>query len=177
MVFFGHKLCDICNKNRATIKMTQVDDGQVTELMICQSCNADHNPLHRRPEEAGEGVQSLFENLLSEKGMKEAGGKADQEIGTCSACGLDFATYRKTFLLGCADCYTSFEAALLNDLRKIHGDTRHAGKVPSGLEERVEQETTAAELRRQLAQAVQSEDYERAVELRDQIRALEQSDT
>ena len=34
MVLFGHKLCEICSKNRATIKLTRVDDGQVHVVEI-----------------------------------------------------------------------------------------------------------------------------------------------
>jgi protein arginine kinase activator len=173
MVLFGHKLCEICSKNRATIKLTRVDDGQVTEALICQSCAGEHSPLQKKSDEAAAGLQSLFANLLKEKSGEEAAAKVEPEPATCTACGMSFETYRKTFLLGCERCYESFEEALLGDLRKIHGDTRHVGKIPHGQERRVRQQVTVAELRRELNEAIGREDFERAAQLRDRIRALE----
>ena len=56
----------------------------------------------------------------------------------------------------------------------MHGGTQHVGKVylppdptASEMEKRLEG------LRRRLTRAIESEDFERAAELRDQIRALE----
>lgn len=173
MVLFGHKLCEICNKNRATLKLTRVDDGNVTEAWICQACAGEHSPLQKKSEETTAGLQSLFANLLKEKGGEEAAQKVEPERATCTACGMAFETYRKTFLLGCEECYESFEEALLSDLRKIHGDTRHVGKVPPGQEQQVRQQVTVAELRRDLNEAIAQEDFEKAAELRDRIRDLE----
>ena len=59
-------------------------------------------------------------------------------------------------------------------LRKIHGSSEHVGIseiAPLGLLD--EREARLHELRRQLRQAVDQEEYERAAELRDAIQELE----
>jgi protein arginine kinase activator len=173
MALFGHKLCDICNKNRATVKLTRVDPGGVKELLICQSCASEYSPLHRKSEEIGPGFQALFSSLLNKSG-EEAAAPAETEGAACSVCGLPFETYRKTFLLGCASCYDSFADALLADLRKIHGETRHLGKCPQGQSKEIKDQVAIAALRQQLGDAVAREDFEAAARLRDQIRDLEQ---
>jgi protein arginine kinase activator len=176
VALFGHKLCDLCSKNRATIKYTRVEDSQVTELLICQSCAAEQSPLHRKSEEAT-GLQSLFAHLLKDKAAEEAGAKIGGETTHCRQCGLAFETYRKTFLLGCPGCYDSFAEALAVDLRKIHGDVHHLGKIPKTQAHAVEQQRTAHTLRQRLAEAIAREDFEAAAQLRDQIRHVGHTDS
>ncbi len=173
MPLFGHKLCDICNKNRATIKLSRIDAEQLTEMLICQECNSEHNPLHRRTEDAGAALQGLFAQLV--KGQESEEERATAGVA-CSTCGLSFEDYRKTFLLGCPTCYESFAEPLTADLRKFHGDTRHAGKIPRGQAAQIEQEVTLTNLRRQLSESIRREDFEAAAHLRDQIHRLEQEE-
>jgi protein arginine kinase activator len=92
----------------------------------------------------------------------------------CSFCGLTFADFRRTGRLGCPHCYETFGEQLPRLLRRIHGGVKHVGKVylppdptASELEKRLEG------LRRGLDRAVHDEDFERAAELRDEIRSLE----
>lgn len=173
MALLGHKLCDICNKNRATIKLTRIDDDKTTEHLICQSCAVQISPLHKKSEEALFNLQGLFSNLF--QSPDESAAKVTDSPEVCSACQTKFETYRKTFLLGCPECYTSFEEPLLADLRKIHGDIRHAGKAPKGhTPQQVTGKEEIAGLRRQLRDAVADEDFETAAELRDRIRRLEE---
>ena len=61
---------------------------------------------------------------------------------------------------------------LLPLLRKIHGSVRHVGRVPARIGERLERERLIESLEEQLQTAVQSEAYERAAELRDQLNSL-----
>jgi protein arginine kinase activator len=68
----------------------------------------------------------------------------------------------------------TFDTHLTGLLRRLHGGTQHVGKVylppdPS----RAEQQERLAGLRRKLDRAVQTEDFERAAQLRDLIRTLE----
>lgn len=173
MALFGHKLCDLCNKARATVKITRIDPGEIKEMLVCQSCASEHSPLHRRSEEAGAGLQALFANLLKEKEAEEAAARPGEKPATCATCGLPFDTYRKTFLLGCPACYESFEEALLADLRKIHGDTHHRGKCPKGQAADIQRQANLAVLRQRLSEAIAREDFEAAARIRDQLRAAE----
>ena len=173
MPLFGQRKCDLCNKNPATIKYSRIDGGQVREMLICAVCASEHSPLHRRAEAEAGGLKSLFATLLKEKGMMEAGAKADAAPQTCSVCGMTFESYRRKCLLGCSGCYESFAEPLMADLRKIHGAIHHRGKVPEGQAQAIHQQSTIVGLRRQLSEAVEREDFEAAAHLRDQIHGLE----
>lgn len=54
-------------------------------------------------------------------------------------------------------------------LRKIHGNIQHTGKLTSRLSGPLE----IRELKKRLERAIEREEYEEAVRLRDEIRALE----
>jgi protein arginine kinase activator len=100
--------------------------------------------------------------------------KATSANVSCPRCGCTFRQFRKTGRLGCAHCYSTFEQEMSTLLRKIHGSNEHVGITQ---EEAIgplsEEEAHLLTLRRQLRQAVEREEYERAAELRDAITQLE----
>ncbi|MBR5899913.1 MAG: hypothetical protein IKZ38_00795 [Clostridia bacterium] len=49
----------------------------------------------------------------------------------CKRCGYSFADFKTTGLLGCPDCYKSFQAELMPTIKKIHSSTLHTGKSPA----------------------------------------------
>ena len=55
----------------------------------------------------------------------------------------------------------------------MHAGTHHLGKIPSGLESRVQFSQSVDDLKKQLLNAIENEDFEKAAELRDQLKALE----
>ena len=86
---------------------------------------------------------------------------------------MTFAEFQKSGRLGCANCYAAFGENMRKMLGSIHGHTHHVGKVPGYLEEEVRAKQQIDDLRRQMDEAVRTEDFERAAELRDRIRALD----
>ena len=82
--------------------------------------------------------------------------------------------FKQSGRLGCPHCYVTFESQLKTLLRRLHGSTQHVGKVylPPDPSEASRQERLAG-LRRKLEKAVASEDFERAAQIRDQIRSME----
>src|SRR5690606_11035078 len=111
----------------------------------------------------------------------------------CRACSTTYAEFRQSGLLGCPECYRSFETQLGPLLERAHeGATHHVGKVPiraltrsrmaaqsgrgPGVEAVLGDAQARAErikaLRRQMEEAIQAEQYERAAELRDELRRL-----
>ncbi len=57
----------------------------------------------------------------------------------------------------------------------IHGETTHTGKRPERLEAGTQKRTELIRLRREMKEAIQGENYERASQLRDEIRRIEES--
>jgi protein arginine kinase activator len=97
---------------------------------------------------------------------------AEGAAASCPACGATLDDFRETGRVGCAQCYKTFEVALRELLRRLHGSSRHFGERyrPAESETGV---PTARELREQLRVAVEAEDFELAAELRDRLRVVE----
>ena len=58
-------------------------------------------------------------------------------------------------------------------MRRIHGSSLHRGKIPHRTGGTIELKHEIGMLRQKLQESVAQEEYERAAELRDKIRALE----
>ena len=59
-------------------------------------------------------------------------------------------------------------------LVNIHGETEHVGKTPRHSGADAAQQTQLIRLRREMKDAVSREDYERASEIRDEIKEIEE---
>ena len=90
----------------------------------------------------------------------------------CDKCGSTFNDIVRSGKIGCADCYSTFYDKLLPSLERLHGRTRHEGKIPNGIVE-VPDKSEKEKLQDELKQAVDEQNYEKAAELRDKIKALE----
>jgi len=145
------------------------------ELNLCQSCAAEVSPYQKKLA-AAQGLNALIAHLFKAEQAKkhedsaEAGATVDLK---CPACGLAFQTYKRTLMLGCEQCYEAFGDALLTDLRKIHGSVHHAGRVTEPPKRTPPPQKNLDQLRAELQQAIEAEDFERASRLRDQIRAMQ----
>lgn len=161
-------LCDHCGENEAVIHLTQIVDNQMGTFHLCESCAADKG-LEPDP-----GMPNFpLTDFLAQMGEKESGGEG-AGAAACEYCSLTLDDFKRTGRLGCSHCYVTFDAHLRGLFRRLHGGTQHVGKIylpPDPTEaERTEQ---LSRLRRKLDAAVEKEEFERAAELRDQIRALE----
>jgi len=105
-------------------------------------------------------------------------GKAAEELAkldqrACPVCGITFYEFRNQGRLGCPHDYVFFEKELTPLIANIHGETQHVGKRPRGREGGTDEQTELIRLRREMKEATQKEEYERAAEIRDQILAME----
>ncbi len=95
---------------------------------------------------------------------------------SCRSCGLEFARFRKTGLLGCPRCYDSFATQLESIIpRSQNGATTHLGHVAHRTADLVDQQARRRSILEELERAVASEQYERAARLRDQLHTLDVS--
>jgi protein arginine kinase activator len=93
----------------------------------------------------------------------------------CPVCGITFLQFRKQGRLGCPHDYVFFEKELEPLIMNIHGETTHTGKRPERLASGTQRRTELIRLRREMKEAIQAEEYERASGLRDEIRRVEES--
>lgn len=159
--------CDICGKKKATVHLTEIVDEQMSEMHLCEECAREKSVQMEQ--------QFGLADLLA--GLADFGKQVkDVEVVKikCAHCALGYEDFRKSGRLGCSECYISFREQLSALLKKIHGSNRHLGKSPLKLAEGVKEKVEGlTDLRNQLHEAVQQEDFEKAAALRDKIRELE----
>jgi protein arginine kinase activator len=161
-------VCDNCGSTEAVVHLTQIVNNQMSTHRLCEKCAAEKG-LESVPEPANFPLT----DFLAQMGQDPVS-DTDPSGTQCSFCGLTVKDFRETGRLGCPHCYETYAPHLQRLLRRVHGGTQHVGKVylppdpsASDLERRLEG------LKRKLHRAVESEDFERAAELRDEIRSLE----
>jgi protein arginine kinase activator len=157
-------LCDICKKAEATVHLTQIVDGKMLKVDLCESCAKE------------KGVQEAagfsLANLLVELGGGEES-RIEAPGVQCPVCGFTQADFKKTGRLGCSACWETFEPALASLLKAMHKGDHHVGKVPVRAEHTLALNGKMQELAEQLEKAVREEKYEDAAQIRDQIREME----
>ncbi|HSW31665.1 MAG TPA: UvrB/UvrC motif-containing protein [Longimicrobiales bacterium] len=161
--------CDQCGSDDAVVHLTQIVNNQMSTFHLCEKCAAA-----KGLDTAPEAVNFPLSDFLAQMGDGDAASPEPAKDLRCSFCGLTFQDFRDTGRLGCPHCYATFEGQLRGLLRRIHGGTQHVGKVyltpdPSATDVHKRLET----LRRKLQRAVDTEDFERAARLRDEIRTME----
>ena len=163
------RVCDRSDcGNPAHVHLTEVVDNKMSTQYLCKSC-AKEKGLNA-PSGQAVNVAGFLEQLTQGEEVGEESTSAEP----CAFCGLSLEGFRRTGRLGCPHCYTTFEPGLRRLLDRIHGASRHAGKVylppdPAA----ADRDRRLDDLRRRLQSAVDREDFERAAKLRDQIRELE----
>jgi protein arginine kinase activator len=166
--------CDTCNRT-ATVHLTEIRNGKQVEKHLCEECAAQ-----------SEGMPGLMKGhtpineLLTNFVMAHSGLQKEMNT-TCEHCGASWAEFRQNGLFGCEHDYEAFDKDLTPLLQRAHeGATHHVGKVParagavSAAGRPKRKLVDIARLRKELAKAVEVEDYERAAKLRDQIRQAEE---
>lgn len=158
-------LCQLCQKNEATIEFTEIINNEVIQLHLCEQC----------AHEKGIEMEQHFSiaDLLAGMGDLTEGVETKEVMAKCPACGMTWVDFRKIGRLGCGECYKAFRQNLLPLLKRIHGSTRHTGRVKSGKAFATAGKPELQELRQKLQRAIENEEFEEAVKIRDKIRELE----
>ena len=182
-------ICDVCANTKATVHLTEIINDQVTKLNLCESCAKKKGAEM----EQHFGIADLLQGL-AEFGTKPV--SPATEKSKCSECGMTYDDFKKIGRLGCGTCYASFGEQLLPLLKRIHGSNRYMGaltpegkimktepvvsKSPSAPADPVKKASPTPPisdnlelLKGQLKLAVESEQYEKAAQLRDKIRQME----
>ena len=160
-------LCDQCHERDAVLNLTQIVENAVTQLHLCEKCAAERGiettvSMPKHP--LGDFIDAVQQQALLHPG----------DATKCSYCGTSLKDFRASGRLGCAHCYAAFEQSLKDLLRRVHGSAQHVGRmyaVPNP--ELLERDVSLGALRAQLQKAIESEEFETAARLRDEIRMLE----
>ncbi len=164
--------CQQCNKT-ATFHITELTKGKPQELHLCEE-HARHYLTQSDDEPAvAPNLAGVLAQQLSVGQTAEELARLDQRM--CPVCGITFYEFRNQGRLGCPHDYVCFESELEPLIVNIHGETEHVGKKPANYPEGTEHLTQLIRLRREMGAAVDEEDYERASQLRDEIRTIEEA--
>lgn len=152
-------------QNEATVHEVVIKAGQKVERHLCEQ--------HAQTEGVVAASHAPINELLTKFVMSQAGAQPPEAPPACPTCGATWANFRERGLLGCPECYDTFEEQLTPLLSRAHeGGVHHTGKHPSraGMSAGLHRELSA--LRRELDEAIKAEEYERAASIRDCIRTL-----
>lgn len=179
----SRQTCQLC-ENEATVHEVMVKGGVRMERHLCEACAQKHG-LATQP------INELISKYIIGGSAAPTSQRpaAPAPVETCPGCELTFAQFKQSGVLGCSECYHTFESLLAPLIERAHaGTSQHVGKQPKRLlataaEGRLKPESvlgTAEErakrlrsVRQQLAEAVSHEQYERAAKLRDELRRLQ----
>lgn len=162
-------LCQNCKRNDARVHVKRIVSGESAEIHLCTACatalGLSDSAASFSP------VRDVFGNLFSSNENKTAG-----RLMRCETCGFSFEDISETGRPGCPDCYRVFSRKLRPALGKLHGRAVYKGKIPSAVTINSQKEEKIAMLKKQLAAAVEAQQFEQAAVLRDEIKRLSQKE-
>ncbi len=180
--------CQKCNKREANSHIKRIINGQVEEYHLCSECAREmgySNVFDSFTSDFASGFADTFGSLFGS--FFDNALPARTQATRCETCGASYADIARTGMMGCADCYSVFEDRILPTVRRIHGNTAHCGKNSPTYKREIREtaEVSAPEepqlseldkLKAELDSAVKNQEFEKAAELRDKIKAMEDSD-
>ena len=153
-------LCTNCKKEKAVFFYSQTINGKESSLALCKNCSAKIN--------SPSGNFGIFEPFF-----QNSASRSTASLKKCNLCGLSFEDVKKLGKVGCPKCSSTFSEELSGIIKEIHGGARHCGRMPESVSNMFKFQNSDEEiLRKQLNDAINSENYEEAAILRDKIKAL-----
>jgi protein arginine kinase activator len=156
--------CDVCQTKEATVFLTQIVDGKMQKVNLCEGCSKEKG--------VNDPTGFALADLLLGLGASQEIEKSPATL-KCSVCGFTQADFKKTGRLGCSNCYTVFADGIAPMLKNMHKGTRHTGKTPTAFHKIREHDEKIKALQDNLSKAIEAEEFELAANLRDQIRQVE----
>src|ERR1700748_3343880 len=114
-------ICDVCKTNTATVYLTQIVDGNMKKINLCEGWSKDKGVS----DPTGFALADLLLGLGETQQVEQA---APTEH--CPVCGFTQADFKKTGRLGCSECYVTFAEGLASLIKAMHKGTEHVGKLP-----------------------------------------------
>jgi protein arginine kinase activator len=156
--------CQKCKTAFANVNVTYVENGKKKHWKLCEACAQKHDELQQlsaAPEFFKKFVQNIFGADMEDKIKLQ-----------CPNCNLTLQEFENSGLLGCEDCYSTFQDELNILLKRIHGSHKHIGSRPRparAIGDVPDLEAVKINLR----EAIEQKNYELAAEYRDKIRDFE----
>ena len=195
-------LCENCGKNEANVRYTENINGNVRELHLCEECSKKlgiGEMSFNMPIDFSDFLSGFMDGFMEPEFMPMINGIRSTK---CKTCGTVFDDVLNTGILGCGDCFATFEDKLDPIIKKIQGANRHVGRLAKEIDNKIDEkngkqektgkvenkkdvkegndengnisnENKIEELQRKLKEAIKEERYEDAAKIRDEIKKLE----
>lgn len=168
-------ICQVCGKKTATTHIKTIVNGELSELSLCSEC-AQKMGYDDMFNNWGFNFSSLLGSFF--------GNDEDNTFDSlrCKGCGSSFEDIAQSGKVGCAECYNTFYDRLIESIQRIHGNTKHCGKSPNVM---AQSDCTALtpnpqneleDLKQQMKEAIEVQNFEQAAVLRDKIKKLEEGE-
>ncbi|MEI6713772.1 MAG: UvrB/UvrC motif-containing protein [Verrucomicrobiota bacterium] len=157
-------LCDVCKTESASVFLTQIVDGKMQKVNMCENCSRERGVT----DPTAFALADLLKGLGAAQEVEQIVGRGQK----CDTCGFTLVEFKKTGRLGCSACYPVFSEGIATMLSGMHKGSNHVGKVPERFVKTVERERVLKDLQQRLRKAVTEENYEEAATLRDQIKGM-----
>lgn len=173
-------LCQKCHKKTASVFISSIINGQETRTYLCDNCVKDYqlfnfqdpfsikDVIYKFKVDEEDSIGQEKENLLQIDDDNE-----EKEI-ICPNCSSTYNEYRETGKLGCSRCYEVFKKQLNPILKNIYGYEEYIGKMPKEYNKHIHISKEIKILKEDLNRAVEKEEYEKAADIRDKIKELEE---
>ena len=175
-------LCEKCNKKKIAVLYRENLNGHIRSLQVCNDC-ANLLASIEELETVGFEVAGMLSPLGQSEGLylplsvyvspAEHRTCSPAPAPKCHGCGLSWDEIVRDGKIGCAHCYSVYGNELTPVVHSTHGTTGHTGRCSADHRARVQKAEKLADLKKRLKEAVSTEKFEIAAELRDQIRSLE----
>ncbi len=162
-------MCQLCGKKTATVCLNIDVNGTRCKQYICEDC-AEKRKLKESPSPAA--ILRLVKDIQKIQEENESG-LEDQNNCKCNECGMKYADFLKSNAFGCPHCYETFEEQLYPIMKII---TKHDDEVENEEEikdrSKLNINSNVLKLQVKLKKAIEEENYEEAVLLRDKINKM-----
>jgi protein arginine kinase activator len=169
--------CQECNQRPASLHFTKIINGEKTEFHLCEKCAQEKGDMFIFNGGSGFAFNNLLAGLLNiDLSFQESDQNPfhQEEILQCNHCEMTFPQFLKVGRFGCAHCYETFKDQLNPVLGRLHsGNLSHSGKIPKRMGGGISLKKKMEELKLQLRSSILHEEFEKAAQLRDEIRTIE----
>lgn len=160
-------LCQNCHRNDAGMHLKRIKNGETYEIHLCTDC-AKALGYSDMFSSLPSSFASILNTVYREPKLSAIGNK----VLHCETCSFTFEDIARTGSPGCPDCYRVFADKLQPLIYKIHGRAAYSGKIPKNATEETKIDFKIDLLKQQLNRAIDDMNFERAAQIRDEIRAL-----
>ncbi len=166
-------LCQVCGEKEANFHMTKIINGEKEEKHICDEC--------AKTVEGGILLSDIklnnkfsFQDMLSGliDYMNPSTKTALPSEVSCDVCGTTYRDFREKGLLGCSQCYSTFKSTVDQVVRRVQPSLEHRGKIPKTSGKQILLKREILRLKQELQKAISLEEFEKAAEIRDELRKL-----